>query len=324
MPLLVLVAISLVGAGLVTLIGLRYPLSPTGGQPLSVGAGIAVGEELRRHARLRALLRQRFDPSVASGLALALAAIAVISGGLLLGDPCLPCSRPERHRPPGQLRGAVGVRPPRPRLDRRAERRYQAWRDLYGRRPGGRACLRGDPSSAQPLDPAIRHRRDRRRQVDHTCGQGPCCARPPDPRTCSAGAGRIVSERPYLNGSRLLRLRRASSRAPTREAHKSGACRRSRGNRARGCLQPCLPRPPLALRCHRWPSSRLGLVCRLQHRLRRPASALRSTSEESQPVSAGSHHRQPNRLLLSDAKGISCVSDHHGACRTTPSERIAT
>ena len=67
------------------LIGLRYPLSPMGGQPLSVGAGIAVGEKLRRHARLRAFLRQRFDPSVASGLALALAAIAVISGGLLLG-----------------------------------------------------------------------------------------------------------------------------------------------------------------------------------------------------------------------------------------------
>lgn len=85
MPLLILVATSLVGAGLVMLIGLRYPLSPMGGQPLSVGAGIAVGEELRRHARLRALLRQRFDPSVASGLALALAAIAVISGGLLLG-----------------------------------------------------------------------------------------------------------------------------------------------------------------------------------------------------------------------------------------------
>ena len=324
MPLLVLVAISLVGAGLVMLIGLRYPLSPMGGQPLSVGAGIAVGEELRRHARLRALLRQRFDPSVASGLALALAAIAVISGGLLLGVLAY------------LVRGQSGI----VHLDRSVaqwaydhrglvstdglRRRNQAWRDLYGRRLGGRACLRGDPSSAQPVDPAICHRRDRRRQVDHTCGQGPCCARPPDPRTSSAGARRIVSERPYLNGSRLLRLRRASSRAPAREAHKGGACRRSRGNRARGCLQPCLPRPPLALRCHRWPSSRLGLVCRLQHCLRRPASATSEHQRKSQPGSAGSHHRQPNRLHLSDAKGISCVSDHHGACRTTPSERIAT
>jgi undecaprenyl-diphosphatase len=84
MPLLVLVAISFAVAGLVTLIGL-YVLSATGGQPLSVGAGVTVGEELRRHARLRALLRRRFDPSVASGLALALAAIAVVGGGLLLG-----------------------------------------------------------------------------------------------------------------------------------------------------------------------------------------------------------------------------------------------
>ena len=41
MPLLILVATSLVGAGLVMLIGLRYPLSPMGGQPLGVGAGIA-------------------------------------------------------------------------------------------------------------------------------------------------------------------------------------------------------------------------------------------------------------------------------------------
>jgi membrane-associated phospholipid phosphatase len=52
---------------------------------LGSGAGATVGEELRRHTRLRAFLRRRFDPSLASGLALALAAIAVISGGLVLG-----------------------------------------------------------------------------------------------------------------------------------------------------------------------------------------------------------------------------------------------
>ena len=52
---------------------------------MSAEAGAAVGREVRRHARLRNLLRRRFDPSTASGLALALAAIAAIGGGLLLG-----------------------------------------------------------------------------------------------------------------------------------------------------------------------------------------------------------------------------------------------
>lgn len=85
MPLLVLLAISLAVAGAVFLIVLRYPASASGGKLAGAGAGVAVGKEVRRHARLRAALRRRFDPSAASGLALALAAVAVIGGGLVLG-----------------------------------------------------------------------------------------------------------------------------------------------------------------------------------------------------------------------------------------------
>jgi undecaprenyl-diphosphatase len=84
MPLLSLVAVSLTAAGFVMVIGLGYPRAIRG-QPLSVRAAAKVGEDLQRHTRLRAFLRRRFDPSVASGLALVVAAVAVVSGGLLLG-----------------------------------------------------------------------------------------------------------------------------------------------------------------------------------------------------------------------------------------------
>jgi membrane-associated phospholipid phosphatase len=85
MPLLVLLVLALtVGltAGLTTW---RYPRF---GRPAAAPASDTarkVGEAVGRHRSLRAVLHARLDPAVATGLALTLALVFAIGGGLLLG-----------------------------------------------------------------------------------------------------------------------------------------------------------------------------------------------------------------------------------------------
>ena len=85
MPLLLLAAVALtVGltAGLATW---RYPrIAKTALAPASDTAR-KVGEAVGRHRSLRAVVHARLDPAVATGLALTLALVFAIGGGLLLG-----------------------------------------------------------------------------------------------------------------------------------------------------------------------------------------------------------------------------------------------
>ncbi|HEY8775036.1 MAG TPA: phosphatase PAP2 family protein [Gaiellaceae bacterium] len=85
MPLLVLLVLALtVGltAGLTTW---RYPRFARPAAAPASDTARKVGEAVGRHRSLRAVLHARLDPAVATGLALTLALVFAIGGGLLLG-----------------------------------------------------------------------------------------------------------------------------------------------------------------------------------------------------------------------------------------------
>ena len=82
MPALVLFALALTVGAVVGFLAWRYPRSrPTP----TVDTARKVGETVARHPRLRAMLAARLDPSVATGLALTVALVLVIGGGVLFG-----------------------------------------------------------------------------------------------------------------------------------------------------------------------------------------------------------------------------------------------
>ncbi|HEY2777381.1 MAG TPA: phosphatase PAP2 family protein [Gaiellaceae bacterium] len=85
MPVLVLFLIALTVGLVVGVLAWRYPriVKPTSTPALDTAK--KVGETVRRHPRLRALLKARLDPTVATGLALTLALVLVIGGGVLFG-----------------------------------------------------------------------------------------------------------------------------------------------------------------------------------------------------------------------------------------------
>jgi len=86
MPLLVLFALGLGVGTVVAVVAWRYPR--TAGQsatPALDTAARKVGETVGRSPRLRAVLRARLDPAVATGLALTLALAFAIGGGVVLG-----------------------------------------------------------------------------------------------------------------------------------------------------------------------------------------------------------------------------------------------
>ncbi len=84
MPLLLLLILALT-VGLATgLLVWRLPRTVASAQPASEGAR-KIGETIGRHRALRHALRSRMDPAAATGLALTLALLVVIVGGVLFG-----------------------------------------------------------------------------------------------------------------------------------------------------------------------------------------------------------------------------------------------
>ena len=85
MPLLLLLAVALTVGLTAGLITWRYPrIAKTAAAPASDTAR-KVGEAVGRHRSLRTVMHARLDPAVATGLALTLALVFAIGGGLLLG-----------------------------------------------------------------------------------------------------------------------------------------------------------------------------------------------------------------------------------------------
>lgn len=84
MPLLVLLILALT-VGLATgFLVWRLPQTVAVSQPASEGAR-RIGETIGRHRTLRTVLRTRMDPAAVTGLALTLALLVVIGGGVLFG-----------------------------------------------------------------------------------------------------------------------------------------------------------------------------------------------------------------------------------------------
>jgi hypothetical protein len=83
MPLLLLLALALTVGVVVGLVSWRYPRVTSPGPNSTIDAAREVGKKVRRHPRLRALVVARLDPEAATGLALTVAMIAVITGGLV-------------------------------------------------------------------------------------------------------------------------------------------------------------------------------------------------------------------------------------------------
>lgn len=85
LPLLFLILVSLFVGLSVGLVTLRYPRLPTRAPSPSLETARTIGETVAKHSRLRTALNRRFDPAVATGLALTVAMVFVIGGGVLLG-----------------------------------------------------------------------------------------------------------------------------------------------------------------------------------------------------------------------------------------------
>jgi membrane-associated phospholipid phosphatase len=83
MPLLVLLLVALSIGSVVAFVAWHYP-TPMASPTPSLAAAKAVGREIGHHDRLRRLLKSRLDPGVATGLALTVALVVIIVGGIVL------------------------------------------------------------------------------------------------------------------------------------------------------------------------------------------------------------------------------------------------
>jgi membrane-associated phospholipid phosphatase len=84
MPLLALLILAVTVGCAVGLITWRYPRTPTPSTP-TLDTARKVGETVATHRSLRAIMAARLDPATVTGLALTLALVFTIGGGLLLG-----------------------------------------------------------------------------------------------------------------------------------------------------------------------------------------------------------------------------------------------
>ena len=84
MPLLLLILVAAAAGVFVFALAWRYPKVPASPLP-TLTAASSVGRAAKRHSRFRKLLDARLSPSKATGLALTLALVLVIGGGVLLG-----------------------------------------------------------------------------------------------------------------------------------------------------------------------------------------------------------------------------------------------
>jgi membrane-associated phospholipid phosphatase len=85
MPVLLLSALALTAGIAVGLVVWRYPRRAGAPTTPAVDTARKVGEAVGRRPRLRAAVRARLDPAAATGLALTLALVFAIGGGVLLG-----------------------------------------------------------------------------------------------------------------------------------------------------------------------------------------------------------------------------------------------
>jgi undecaprenyl-diphosphatase len=84
MPILILILVATIAGSLAFVVGSRLPTAAVA-EEASQAAGRKLGHEAVRHPWLSRTLRSRLDPASAAGLALTIALLAAIAGGLVLG-----------------------------------------------------------------------------------------------------------------------------------------------------------------------------------------------------------------------------------------------
>ena len=84
MPFAVLIVVALIAGGFTFALARRYPATAAAEAPARAASG-KLAEEAAHRSWLSNLLRTRLDPSTATGLALTLALVVAILGGLVLG-----------------------------------------------------------------------------------------------------------------------------------------------------------------------------------------------------------------------------------------------
>ena len=85
MPILLLLALALCIGSIVGIVVWQWPRAGRAAVPPTVETAVEVGEAVGRHRRLRSVLNARLDPEAATGLALTIALILAIGGGVVLG-----------------------------------------------------------------------------------------------------------------------------------------------------------------------------------------------------------------------------------------------
>jgi membrane-associated phospholipid phosphatase len=85
MPVLLLFAIALSAGLVVGLVTWRYPHPSSPSPDPAIDTARKIGETVGKHSTLRAFMRARLDPVAATGLALSVALVFAIGGGVLLG-----------------------------------------------------------------------------------------------------------------------------------------------------------------------------------------------------------------------------------------------
>lgn len=84
MPLILLLVLALTVGSLTGLLTWRYPRLAGSSGPPTIETARKVGETVGRHPRLRTYLHARLDPAAATGLALSVAMLFAIGGGVVL------------------------------------------------------------------------------------------------------------------------------------------------------------------------------------------------------------------------------------------------
>jgi undecaprenyl-diphosphatase len=85
MPLLALLILALTVGCVVSVVTWRYPRASASAPTPTLDTARKVGEAVASHRSLRAIMAARLDPATVTGLALTLALVFAIGGGLLLG-----------------------------------------------------------------------------------------------------------------------------------------------------------------------------------------------------------------------------------------------
>ena len=287
MPLVLLIAVALTAGSLVGFVAWRYPRAATTTGLPALDTAREVGKAVGRHPNLRAFLGARVDPAAATGLALTLAMITAICGGVLVGALAYLV------RANSQL----------------------AWIDNGVAKWGNSHAT---ATSTDVLDAVtqlgsiytvivlcvvlavaetIRERSywvapfivaviAGEEFLTHH-GQGARRPRAPDVQPCRCDAGAVVPERSLGNRCCLLRRCGAADRTMARSPGAGGARRPCSGDRRRGRRNTRAARCALAVGRGGRPCARLGLVCDLRDRLRRADPPLRCCRRDRSPSGGG-------------------------------------